>query len=528
MKPVNYPKSLFLLTSLALCWSGSAALAQTTDEEEELAPILIGDPQDDGTEVAEEEFEDLVYDEEAQSYRLIEDDEPDDWVEPPSQDELDTEELKRLFALYREALENKEYLEADTLAKRVVELSIKLNGLDSHDSAKAIANLGIAQHNNKEYEAALLNFTASIGIVERIEDRLSDALINPLQGLAATQAAIGRPDLAKQTYERAVHVSHVNDGPHNPNQVQTLESMAELQISVGEYKDASNIQEHIYSIQARKIDPSSLEILPALRNKARWQHRLQQYPSERATWRQVINVIEDHHGRNSLELIPPLTNLGKSYLFVSAAELDYRAEITSTSGEAYLRRANRIAEKNPDADWRIVESTLLSLGDYYVLSGRPNRAASIYKETWQMLSEGEESDRIGARWEHLEQINVLQKVLPPKYYNSQRSNDGQRPPDNFETGSMTFSFTVAPTGRVSQIAMLETEPKELEPFSQVVGRSLRRLVYRPRTKEGIPVETRDVVYVHDFYYRPSDVPPSQPAPLVEETTAQATSPEDEE
>ena len=551
MKSANTPKSLFLLMALVLCWSGSAALAQTTDdeeelvqiqtgdpqddssevtddEEEELVPIRIGDPQDDGSEVADDEFEDLVFDEEAQSYRLIEDDEPDDWVEPPSQEDLDTEELKRLFALYREALDNKAYLEADALAKRVIELSIKLNGLDSHDSAKAITNLGIAQHNNKDYEAALLNFTASIGIVERIDDRLSAALINPLQGLAATQAAIGRPDLAKQTYERAVHVSHVNDGPHNPMQVETLESMAELEISVGEYKEASNIQEHIYSIQARKIDPRSLDILPALKNKARWLHRLQQYQSERATWRQIIHVLEDHFGRESLDLIPALTNLGKSYLFVSASELDYRAEVTSTSGEAYLRRANRIAEKNPDADWRVVENTLLSLGDYYTLSGRPNRAARIYEETWLMLSEGEEPDRIGARWQHLEQVNVLQKVFPPKYYNSGRKDDGRRPPDNFETGSMTFSFTVAPTGRVSQITVLETEPKELKEFGLVVGRSLTRLIYRPRTNEGNPVATHDVIYVHDFYYRPSDVPSSQPAPVVEEATEQAPSSEDEE
>ena len=163
-----------------------------------------------------EGVEGIEFDEATQSYRLVLDDEGDDYVEPPSERETQLDELQRLFELYREALGNKDYLEADTLAKRVVELSIRVNGLDSHDSAKAITNLGIAQHNNRDYESALRNFMASIDIVERIDDNLSPALINPLQGLAATHAAIGRPDLARLAYQRAVHVSHVNEGPHNP------------------------------------------------------------------------------------------------------------------------------------------------------------------------------------------------------------------------------------------------------------------------------------------------------------------------
>ena len=99
-------------------------------------------------------FESIEYDEVTQSYRLVIDDAGDDYIEPPSEREMQVNELQRLFDLYREALANKDFLEADTLAKRVVESSIRLNGLDSHDSAKAITNLGIAQHNNRDFEAA--------------------------------------------------------------------------------------------------------------------------------------------------------------------------------------------------------------------------------------------------------------------------------------------------------------------------------------------------------------------------------------
>ena len=288
-----------LWLSTTLLGVGAIAAAQNAEpvaeEEEELQEIRIDHYADD--ELPEEVDGDLVFDEQSQSYRLIEDDGGDDYVEPQSEREQQTEELIRLFELYSEALRNKDYLEADTLAKRVVELSISVNGLDSHDSAKAITNLGIAQHHNGDYESALQNFQSSIGIVERIDDNLSPALINPLRGLAATQAAVGRPDLAGLTYRRAVHVSHVNEGPHNKDQIEILESMAELQISQGNYEEAVDVQQHIYSIQSRNVDPKSMDMIPALKKRARWQHRLQQYHAERLTWRKIVDIIEDHDGK---------------------------------------------------------------------------------------------------------------------------------------------------------------------------------------------------------------------------------------
>jgi tetratricopeptide (TPR) repeat protein len=516
MKSSATSKLLIFLAATLIGWSSTRALAQATDDDEELEFILIGEDQDgleDQEDFYDEENEDTGIGEQSENYRLIEDDEEDDWVEPASQKEADGEELKRLYVLYREAMESKSLLEADTLAKRVVELSIRVNGLDSMDSARAITNLGIVQHSNQDYESAMLNFTASIGIIERIDNRLSAELINPLRGLAASEAASGQPALARQTYQRAVHISHVNEGPHNQQQVQTLQSIAELHLSMGDFKEANDIQENIFELQARNIDPLSLDILPALQNKAIWQHRLQSYQGERLTWRQIINVIERQHGKESLDLIEPLTNLGKSYLFVSPSQYDYAPDVSSSSGESYLRRANRIAETNPDSNWEIVEDTLLSLGDYYILSGRPNRASKIYEDAWALLSEGNDRDRLRNRWEHMEQVNVLQQVFPPRYYNSERVDNGLPPPENFATGTMSFSFTVAETGRVTDLAIIETEPAELQEFGEVVGRSLRRLLYRPRTNEGKPVATRGVEYIHEFYYRPSDLPSNQQTPV---------------
>lgn len=489
--------------------AGGQALAQS-EPEEELELIVLDEQYDEQYDDTDSDEEVAVMDDQpavqsSQQYQLIEDPEDEDLVEPPSQRETDTAEIIRLFAVYKEAVSSKNFLEADTLAKQIIELSIKVFGIDSEESAKSLTNLAIAQHGNREFEAAERNYLSAIDIIERIsDDSLNASLINPLKGLGATQLALGRPKMAQSTFQRAVHLSHVNEGPHNLDQIEVLESMAEISLAVGEHKEAQDLQEKMFSLQARNIPVNSLDVLPALNNQAHWQHRLQLYERERATWRRVISVIEQQLGKEHLQLIPPLTNLGNSYLFVTPVEFDMQPEISVSSGESYLRRANRIADSNPDADWQLLERTLLSLGDYYVMSGRPNRASRIYEELWVMLSE--DAEKLGDRRDNLEKPNVLQPVYPPKYYRGEQQADQIPDTSNFETGIVSFGFTINSSGRPTNIIHLETQPAEFEEMRQHVLRNIRHLVYRPRVEEGRMVERPEMTYVHEFYYRPGDIP----------------------
>jgi tetratricopeptide (TPR) repeat protein len=494
-----------VLIAVAFGLGASGVSMAQTEPEEELEMIELGDRYDNDDVATEDEiFDGLIFDQDSQQYRLIEDPEEEDLEEPPSQREQDIEEIGRLFSLYKESVTSANFLEADTLAKRIVELSIKVFGINSAESAKALTNLAIAQHGNREYEAAERNFRAAIDIIESISDRLNSALINPLRGLGATQLAIGRPDMARATFKRAVHVSHVNDGPHNLDQLVVLESMAEIYLAVGDHQEALDIQERMYSIQARNLDPFSLDLLPALRSQAQWQHRLQMYDRERMTWRKIIDVLERHFGKNDLRLIPALTNLGKSYLFITPAEYDMQPEISVASGETYLRRATRIADTNPDSDWQIREQSMLAIGDYYLLSGRANRAARTYKDLWVMLSEDEA--RLGNRHDHLERLNVLQDIYPPKYYRSEEVDQTFPDPEDFETGTVSYGFTVNAAGKAIDVVHIETQPPEFEDMSARVRRNLRQLVYRPRLEDGTMVPTPELTFTHEFYYRPEDVP----------------------
>lgn len=426
-------------------------------------------------------------------------------LDPENQRETPNDRLRRLFMIYMNAVSDREFAEADTLAKQIVELTIEVHGPDSDELSKALTNLAIAQQGMKDFESSILNYNAAIGIIERTQDRLSSDLINPLRGLGAAHLAAGRPDLARESFDRAVHVSHVNSGPHNLEQVETLQSLAETYLAVGELKDAVDVQKRIYYLQARNIDEDSMDIIPALQTRAAFQNRMQLFEQQRYTLRRMISVIEHNKGKDSLDLIRPLTELGNSFLFVGTNDITYASSqpISVTSGEVYLRRAVRIAEAEDDTDWRIVMSTKLHLADYYVRSSRPNRGHRVYRDVWSLLSEDEE--RLALRATQMEKPVLLEDINPPTVY----GNDAVAPTGSnlpgFVAGRAAYEYSVSTRGQATNIQLVDADPAGLDDLYEAVGRQLRRILHRPRFEEGLPVRSDQVVYEHSFLYRPDDL-----------------------
>jgi tetratricopeptide (TPR) repeat protein len=431
------------------------------------------------------------------------------------------QQLAEDFALYKNLLQNGMTAEADVVAKRIVELSIRENGFESTDTAKALTNLAIVQHRNEDYETAQQNYEAAIGIIERVEDRLNADLINPLRGLGASQLASGRPDLALESFGRARHVSHVNEGPHNLDQVGIIESLAEIYIHIGEFEDAYELQDRIYELYARKYSVESDDIIPALYKRAEWQHRLRLYGRERDSYRRIIKIIENNHGKEELSLIKPLTGLANSYLYVGEFDRDYQRNSTVTTGEIFVKRAKRIAEEHPDSTWQIKENTFLSLADFYIFSDKAGKAQRTYKEIWDLLSE--DDSRLINRYNHLETLVLLQNIYPPKYYSMDEDSGPLDDEEQFEKGRIVTKFIVNTRGRAKNLEIIESYPPGVEEMEKDVLREMRQLVYRPRLENGEVVETDNMTHTHEFFYRESDLEPD-----VEEAPPESVVEEEEE
>ena len=502
--------TLLLVTGLFL-FGGAAVHAQSESPLKTTVHEKAADPPPD-----DEGDTSVTLDNQSEPQEVNGSDDPDLQAAIDAQQQLADD-----FALYKRLLNNGMSAEADVVAKRIVELSIRQNGFDSTDTAKALTNLAIVQHRNEDFETAQQNYVAAIGIIERVEDRLNSALINPLRGLGAAQLASGRPDLALETFGRAQHVTHVNEGPHNLDQVAIIESLAEIYIYIGEFEDAYDLQDRIYDLYARKFDLNSDEIIPALFKRAEWQHRLRLYGRERDSYRRIIKIVEKNHGKQDLMLIRPLTGLANAYLFVGEFDREYHRDSTLTTGEIYVKRAKRIAEKHPDATWMLKENSYLALADFYTFSDKSGKGLRAYQETWDLLSEDE--SRLMNRYNHLESAVLLQDIYPPKYYGLDSQNEPLDEEEAFLKGKIVTKFMINTRGRARNFEIIESHPGGLEDMEKKVLREMRRLIYRPRLEERDVVETQNMTYTHEFFYRESDL-----EPVEQEEAPEPADAEDEE
>lgn len=517
--------SILHFAAITLAVSASVAVAQENNEESGLPGDTneVVDAQtpaaddasgiDDGATVDDEAAMDepgpmdqvvpVAEDDAAAGDELAADAVPAEDSGPPLESNLSPkEELLYEFDNYKRLMSEGIYDEADSVAKRIVTLAIQVTGPTSTDTAKALTNLGIVQHRNRQFDAAQQNFESAIEIIEDAEDRLNSSLVNPLKGLGAAQLAGGRPDLAAGTFTRAVHITHVNEGPHNMEQIEILESLAETTLRLGSVEDARDIHDKIYMLQHRKYEDDQLALVPSLMRRAEWQHRAGYIVDEQATYRRAIRIIETNANKTDLRLIEPLTRLGHSYFFV-----DQHGETSlhhsPVSGEIYFKRALRIAENNPKSDWSTVAGSKLALGDYYMLQGAQTRARRLYGELWEDLSEGEEKlsmrDRAFSRKRPLNE-----RTLPEYVGDTQPANS---PADNpeYRQGSITVTFAISERGRVEDLQLIEANPQEFVDMLRVVQRDVKGRLYRPRYEDAKPVAVSDQVFTHQFYYTTEDL-----------------------
>jgi tetratricopeptide (TPR) repeat protein len=408
--------------------------------------------------------------------------------------------LLQEFERYRSLLEEGAMDEADTSAKRIVAMAIQIFGPESLETAKALNNLAIVQSRSGQYDAAIQNFQSAVDIIEDVEDRLNAQLVNPLKGLGAAQLSSGRPDLAVGTYNRARHITHVNDGPHNIEQVEILEALAESTLRAGDAETARDVLDRIHVLNVRHFQNNALGLLPSLMRRGDWQHKAGYYNDERATYRRAIRIIEAQLGKDHPSLLPPLQKLGRSFYFVDLTDSNpYRPGVVPT-GEIYFKRAVRIAESVPDLPWSEVVDAQLALADYYIYSDSHTRARAIYTEMWALLSADEE--RLQARARMLEQPTVLVQRPLPAYVSSSASNNAKN--EKMLTGTIRVDYTISPRGRVRNLRT-EAIPPEFTDMQRMVHREMRSRVFRPMMANAELQTTGNLVFEHTFFYRQSDL-----------------------
>ncbi len=436
-------------------------------------------------------------------------------------------ELVQNVQLYSAALEGGELAEAETLAKKVVELTIIAKSRDSNSVAYALTNLAFVQQEKKSYVPALQNYQAAIDTIEHIDGVLSVDLIRPIQGLGETQLAMGEAAAAKRTFERAVHISHVNSGPRNTDQIKLLNTITVAEVDLGNIGGALDTQKNILGLQTRAVDPESEAMLPALEHHAEWMHRLKLFNRERNMYWQILDLQEKHRGKEDLSLVPTLIALAgpasesrqldidnptirrdRSSVYSSSQEYEYLSGLDdkyverSANADYYLRRAFEIATEHPDSNWEMATTTAITIGDFYSMVRSLNRAKLAYTDAWKRLSESEKG--LEVRRQELESPKLLHSRWLPKFYENQKPVSNPRDPDEFERGTITAEYDVSKLGKTVNVNVIESQPAGLPKIEKEFVDRLKDSVHRPRMEDGTMFDTYKLTYVYEFFHRTVD------------------------
>ena len=399
---------------------------------------------------------------------------------------IETQNLERLVAA-------EDFAGAVESGKRLVVLHMETYGRNSIETSRALTALAGAQALAGDSLAARENYQAAIEIIEDLEDHLSEELVSPLTGLGRTTLGASRPDLASDALERALHVNQVNTGLQNLEQVPLLNDLTEAYYQLGDFRQARALQKYAVGLYERQYpDNDNMAIVPVLYERASWLNRMGLVLDEQRTYAKIIRIIERVEGSRSLELLPALTRLGRTYLFTGEPD-------AFVTGQRRLKRAINIAKKNEAATPVVHAETELALGDFHTLSGDRTAARRAYVRAWDILTKDDDLSLLAARDERFDDPQPLQQIDRQERFRSTagaelRESLGRAP----QEGYVTVAYDVNTRGTPENLRVVESVPKGAKDTEALAW--VRRLRFRPRFEDRKPVRTPDEEYRYEFVH----------------------------
>jgi tetratricopeptide (TPR) repeat protein len=275
--------------------------------------------------------------------------------------------------------EEKRYEEALAVAFNIVNLARQQYGDNDIRLVSALNNLATTQILTGDLTSAETNYKISIGLIEKNEGILSIRLINPLIGLGGTYNRLGKHEQSIQSFKRALHVNHVNDGFYNFEQFQIRDGLTESYVGLNEFEDANFQQQSQLEIYQRKLGMENPEIAPALYKLASWYERSGQAEIARLTYLNAYRLMRESYGKNSPKLIIPMVGIANTY-----ARQGLMGESAS-----YFKKALAIVDKQETPDLLQRAELHIELGDLYTRYGKNKSASENYGRAWNDLSSDE-------------------------------------------------------------------------------------------------------------------------------------------
>ena len=389
-------------------------------------------------------------------------------------------------------------------------------------TAYQFLNSQITQSEAREAAAAVEQIILDI---EANKGRYATELIEPLRILGKAQLAIEDYMQAIETFDRAIHLTRINYGLFDANQVALVYQQANAYAAMNDYRNAQQREEYAFQILAN--ESTRTDILAGLLRLGDFYLESYNFLPARTRYRQGYELLQENALGTSTKAIPFLEGTAKSYrmerfppyysqddrsrAFLQKPDntrtlndgTEYITLNNFPEGERALQKVIKIrqsapsfSDENPDPevlqqDQALVNAALLELGDWHLLFGSQKKANTLYKEVHRQQLEYPAELKIDFTSPTLLYIPKPTSLRPPPA-------EDRLPA---ETGSITLEFSVYPNGRIRGLKTIAFDPDKAIEFP--ARRSMRRAVYRPAYVESEAIITPEHRYVHSFQYFPS-------------------------
>lgn len=383
------------------------------------------------------------------------------------------------------------YAEALDIATQLVALTRSIDGEASAAHGSALARLGAVQFELGDNAAAETSYRAAVEIIERAAGPASPLLVEPLAGLGDTLLRTGYAPQALEVLQRALLLSHANDGFYNLGQMPVLDALAEAQLALDKPGKATWFQRRQVEIQKRRLGPDNPELAPALYKLGRWYIRTGQFAEARRTYQEAGRLFGVTAGTRDAGAVDAL--VGEALTYSNEGDLP--------SAVATLKRALDVLDLQPQPQPLKRAEVLVALADLHIAFRRPRTAHPYYLQAWQALA-GDDPAFATQRESWFGRTARITGPELPAHVDA-AGKQAAAPRDDaraWRPGVVVAQFSVDTDGLTRDARIIESDPPGL--LDARLLRMLSLSTFRPRIVDGQPVAGDPVQLRHEFRYLP--------------------------
>lgn len=356
------------------------------------------------------------------------------------------------------------------------------------------------------------------------------ALIEELSTLGELQQRQGDHENAIETFDRAIHVSRINNGLHTMAQIPAIEQKIESYLATADWEQADLFYNYMFYVQQKAYGSRDPRIIPMLGRLANWNLRAFnigfgenlgiRLSSAQLLFDAAAEMVAVHFGRSDERYVDYQKSIANSaYLMSRHPELVN--EMTSSEfriNQEALRQKLISPERDVSRGFQAGEEALLNiiaqkqvdrgnsmslaeananLGDWYLMFGRRRAASETYANAWQIISALENSEELLN--EFFGHVVLLPTFLDAPTSLVFASEDGKNTKElNF--GFVDLSFDVTENGVVRNLEIVSGETEENSTILSRLRRQVRSSVFRPVLKDGAAVRSIGSQFRYRYWY----------------------------